>query len=787
MFFPQLPLTQSSIDDLNNELQPLMEFEDRLDDLKEEDIPDLLSFIHDNLLEHYDYILRAIANEFHIRIQNWRTLCLLWCQLQMRYKKEVSFYALNLIFETFTQYLSYLKAIDDPRPRKPPLDIPVPLECELTQLNEDDFSLKQITHALVDDNIDFLTENASRIDFDSTIDAVVQHNQFDNIVTLCAKYGATKCFKYFFLNQIQPTSLTAMAAVCSGNLEIIRICQSCNVPMNRCIIVAVMWHRMDIFNWLLTTDFENDPISLAECIYYFNTRALMKFLEPTSDLNEIARNGIGKAKSAFPLYSIAKTGHYKLLKFFIKHGADPSMTTKTKSNILCVAAQEGFSKIVEYLVKHGMSLERSTHNEFSPLYIAAYYGNLDVVKLLIENGADMNRKTTKKGYTAFHGAATHGNLDICKYFVEKGIEITQLIGYYSLVSASKNGFINIVEYLLSVGIKPYLDGPPDDNHPIKDNENPLVQACLFGFYEIAKLLIEKGAPINTLYTTIQPLYAACSSESIECVKLLVENGADVMALNLDTQLSALDKAANKNNLEIVQYLVDHNAKLNNWKTLFSAIDSPGPEVFEYFIKNREKVGWNDEYNESCFLQSVKDKKYDICKMILTLIPNIDINARGERNASALYMAAQNNDIETLLFLLEKGADTEALNDKGASPLCVACQEGHLNIVRTLLEWGANINITFAIGVTPLFLSCQNQFYDIAKYLCEHGAIVDQRENNAQTPLYVSVANRNFELVQLLVEHGANVNIKSVKGPILSVSHSQQITNYLISNGAVADI
>ena len=62
---------------------------------------------------------------------------------------------------------------------------------------------------------------------------------------------------------------------------------------------------------------------------------------------------------------------------------------------------------------------------------------------------------------------------------------------------------------------------------IYNNETPLAEACFYGYYDIVKLLLEKGANVNFPdYLDNTPLHKACENCHVEIVELLLEYGAE---------------------------------------------------------------------------------------------------------------------------------------------------------------------------------------------------------------------------------------------------------------------
>ena len=83
-------------------------------------------------------------------------------------------------------------------------------------------------------------------------------------------------------------------------------------------------------------------------------------------------------------------------------------------------------------------------------------------------------------------------------------------------------------------------------------------------------------------------------------------------------------------------------------------------------------------------------KGNLERVTLLVEQGIDKNqVGGEYEQTTLSVAAVNDYIDIVRYLVEQGADMEKVDIDGDSPLIGASVWGHLNVVRYLLEQGAN--------------------------------------------------------------------------------------------------
>lgn len=76
----------------------------------------------------------------------------------------------------------------------------------------------------------------------------------------------------------------------------------------------------------------------------------------------------------------------------------------------------------------------------------ASLGELEEVKKSLENGSDVNT-TDEEGYSALQAAAENGYLDVVEYLVTQGVDVSYKGEYTALELAEMAGHTEIVNYL----------------------------------------------------------------------------------------------------------------------------------------------------------------------------------------------------------------------------------------------------------------------------------------------------------------------------------------------------
>uniref|UniRef100_A0A8C0F4N6 Ankyrin 3 n=1 Tax=Bubo bubo TaxID=30461 RepID=A0A8C0F4N6_BUBBB len=182
----------------------------------------------------------------------------------------------------------------------------------------------------------------------------------------------------------------------------------------------------------------------------------------------------------------------------------------------------------------------------------------------------------------------------------------------------------------------------------------------------------------------------------------------------------------------------------------------------------------------------------------------------------LYMAAQENHLEVVKFLLDNGASQSLATEDGFTPLAVALQQGHDQVVSLLLENDTkgkvrlpalhiaarkddtkaaalllqndhNADVESKSGFTPLHIAAHYGNINVATLLLNRGAAVDFTARNDITPLHVASKRGNANMVKLLLDRGAKIDAKTRDGltPLHCGARSghEQVVEMLLDRGA----
>jgi ankyrin len=229
----------------------------------------------------------------------------------------------------------------------------------------------------------------------------------------------------------------------------------------------------------------------------------------------------------------AREGDLESAKLLVAAGADVNQTTEYGWTPLLTATNNRHYALGEYLIAHGADVNKANKGNWTPLYLATDNRNieggdypvprpdidhLEYIKFLLDHGADPNGRAKDNTLTR--------TIFTMQWFYEDGCT--------PFVRAAQSSDTELMQLLLDWGADPFIRTEFADT--------ALTAAGGIGWVE--------GVT-----------YERSAKENFEAVKMLVYLGLDVNGANKDGR-TALMGAALKGRSEVVQFLVDHGAKLD---------------------------------------------------------------------------------------------------------------------------------------------------------------------------------------------------------------------------------
>jgi ankyrin repeat protein len=221
-------------------------------------------------------------------------------------------------------------------------------------------------------------------------------------------------------------------------------------------------------------------------------------------------------------------------KLLVEAGANINQTTNDGWTPLLTATNNRHYKLASYLLDRGANTNLANSKGWTPLYLATDNRNieggdypvrkpdmdhLEYIKLLLDHGANPNAKVRdntltrtiftmqwffEPGATAFVRASQSGDVALMKLLMARGADpkIATDYGDTALTAAAGIGWVEGVTYEWSVeqnleAIKLLLDAGLDPNVQNQDGRTPLMGAAIKGRNDVIKVLVERGAKLET--------------------------------------------------------------------------------------------------------------------------------------------------------------------------------------------------------------------------------------------------------------------------------------------------
>jgi ankyrin repeat protein len=266
-------------------------------------------------------------------------------------------------------------------------------------------------------------------------------------------------------------------------------------------------------------------------------------------------------------------------------------------------------------------------------------------------------------------ASENGDLEGLKLLVEERGANVRAQHNQALISASYNGHLDVVKYLVENGAK------------ISAQRNKaLIEASDGGHLDIVKYLVERGADVSAQRN--QALIHASRKGRLDIVKYLAENGADVSAR--DNQ--ALVHASRNGYLDIVKYLVERGADVSAQRNraLIAASYGGRLDIVKYLVERGAYVHAQDTEGDTALIGASEHGRLDIVKYLVER--GADVRAENTEGDTALIRASEHGHLDIVKYLVERGADVRAENTEGDTALIRASANGHSEVIEFLTKF-----------------------------------------------------------------------------------------------------
>jgi ankyrin repeat protein len=237
--------------------------------------------------------------------------------------------------------------------------------------------------------------------------------------------------------------------------------------------------------------------------------------------------------------------------------------------------------------------------------------------------------------------------------------------------------------------------------------------------------------------------------------------------NLVTKLrnsAALLKACRENDIDVVRGLLQRGASPNCFgRHQITPLVEAASRGFESAVTLLLRYGADANAQTTCGESAVGYAAANGHTKILNALlksggaPDCSVILFGEK-VSALTMSCGRGDMASVRLLIAAGASPNGF-DEPERPIVLAARNDHLEVVRFLLQSGANVNLRSRSGKTALIPFSASGCLAGIELLLRNGVDVNLPDSDGMTPLMWACRNGHLEAVKLLVRHSADVNAR----------------------------
>ncbi|MCK5894369.1 MAG: ankyrin repeat domain-containing protein [Endozoicomonadaceae bacterium] len=436
---------------------------------------------------------------------------------------------------------------------------------------------------------------------------------------------------------------------------------------------------------------------------------------------------------------------------------------------------------LEYFGYDDLTQEISNSSYFkkprSDLANAVLNGQLDEVITLLEKYDEINIKNSE-GYTLLMLAVMSNNCNMVALLLESGADIEAGNNDVSIDFDENHDALTILDNI--------------DNVNQKESgiyKTPLALAVKEGNCDMVKLLLDKGAKVNSGYSNVDiipipfifdhinernrhkiysekirggvPLIMAIKRGSHEIVQMLVKRGANV---DFGTALEGapLSFAIRINCFTIVDFLLENDADVNI--SSYPEYTTPLSEAIEHENINmilrllHKKANINSKEKIPPMIRAAKNNNLEIVKILLN---QCGIKHGSPEKYAIFAEAAAGNNMEMVKYLISCGAHSYTKYNLKYSALERAIMNSHIDMALYLLQVeidirnGENLKHYFkSASRSAIILAAQYGNVEMIKILLELDTEINAgRSHGNNTPIEIAVKGNHLALVKYLLGTG----------------------------------
>ena len=524
----------------------------------------------------------------------------------------------------------------------------------------------------------------------------------------------------------------------------------------------------------------NETALVVACVKR-NIDAISVLLHAGADVNIPATDS-----SASLLIPIMEVHYTKTFQTMIDHGADVNVVDKNSVSAIMLACQTGKKNAINVLLNAGADLSIVDIDGNTCLHHAVNrWCDNEVLEAIISHGADVNA-VNKSNVTALMVACHRRYENHISVLLDAGADpgIVDVYGDSCLIHAAKGGCgIEVLESIIKHG----AEGTN------KSDKTALMIACQKGNIDTINILLNAGVNphISDADGNTCLIYAVDADCNKEVLQAIIKHGADVNAAN-EIDITALMIACWKGNIDTINTLLNagvnpHISDADGNTSLHYAVHGDCSKVvLQAMFKHGADVNATNKCNRTALMVACWKGNVDTLNILLNAGANTQISD-ADGNTCLIYAVDADCNKEVLQAIIKHGA--EETNRSNRTALMIACQKGNIDTINILLNAGANPHISDANGNTCLHYAVDADCSkEVLEAVIKHGADVNATNKNSRTALMIACQKGNTDTINVLLNAGANPHISDSDGNtcLINAVHgdcSKEVFQVIIKHGA----
>lgn len=278
------------------------------------------------------------------------------------------------------------------------------------------------------------------------------------------------------------------------------------------------------------------------------------------------------------------------------------------------------------------------------------------------------------------------------------------------------------------------------------------------------------------------IFWAANKGNVELVQFLIDKGAKTDITD-DKGSTIINFAAGsgQKNTKVYDLLIKHGADLQNDLTLSGAnallLAAPNDtdySLINYFTSKGLDINSVDTNGNGVFNYAAKTGNITLMKQLLEK----GING----NDNAFIFAAQGargttNGIDVYKFLESTGLNPIAVSKEGETALhTLATRSKDMNVINYFIEKGADVNQPNALGNTPFINAANRNSLETVTLFSKTLKNINQLNKKGESALALAVANNTSDIVAFLINNKADISIVDSSGNDLTTYLMQSYTS-----------